>query len=65
MWSAGQNVGQILYSVVKKKEKLVFQLVFFYILHEVYIYKHEVVFEEIPEWKLKAKLARKTIFEGN
>ena len=32
---------------------------FFNILHEV------VVVIEKPEWKLKAKLARNTIFEGN
>ena len=32
-------------------------------MHEVYIYKQEVVV--IKEWKLKAKLARNTIFEGN
>ena len=38
---------------------------FFDILHEVYIYKQEVVAIEIPEWKLKAKLASNTIFEGN
>ena len=40
-------------------------LVAFDILHKVYIYKHKIVFIEIPEWKLKAKLARNTIFEGN
>ena len=40
-------------------------MVFFVILHEVYIYKHDVVFIEISEWKLKAKLARNTIFEEN
>ena len=33
-------------------------------MHEEYIYKHEVLFIEIPERKLKAKLARNTIFEG-
>ena len=38
---------------------------FFDILLKVYIYKHKVVFIEIAEWKLKAKLARNTIFEGN
>ena len=38
---------------------------FFNILHEVYIYKHEAVFIVIPEWKLKAELARNTIFEGS
>ena len=38
---------------------------FFHIQHEVYIYKQEVVVIEIPEWKLKTKLARNTISEGN
>ena len=38
---------------------------FSYFLHEVYIYKQEVVVIEIPEWKLKTKLARNTISEGN
>ena len=40
-------------------------MVFFHILHEVYIYKQKVVVIEILEWKLKTKLARNTIFEGN
>ena len=40
-------------------------MVFFHILHEVYIYKQKVVVIEIPEWKLKTKLARSTILEGN
>ena len=30
-----------------------------------YIYEQEAVVIEIPEWKLKAKIARNTIFEGN
>ena len=38
---------------------------FFNILHELYIYKHEVVSIEIPKWKLKSELARNIIFEGN
>ena len=38
---------------------------FSYILHDVCIYNQEAVVMEIPEWKLKAKLARNTIFEGN
>ena len=50
----------------KNKEKLVSYFNgFSYILHEVYICKHEIVFIEIPEWKLKAKLARNTIYEGD
>ena len=47
-----------------EKNPLVFQC-FFSILHEVYIYKQDIVVIEIPEWKLKAKLARNTILEGN
>ena len=58
----GAKLGTMLW---KNKEKLIFQCGFLDILHEVYIYKHEVVFIEISEWKLKARLARKTIFEGN
>ena len=65
MWSVAQNVGQFWYNVVKKQRKTGISMGFFYILHQVYIYKHEVVFIEIPEWKLKAKLARSSIFEGN
>ena len=34
-------------------------------LHNVHIYKQQVVVIEIPACKLKAKLARNTIFEGN
>ena len=36
---------------------------FFHILHEVYMYKQEIVVIEIPGWKLKAELATNTIFE--
>ena len=50
---------------MKKTKKLVFQWDFFHILHEVYIYKQKGRVIEIPEWKLKKKLARNTIFEGN
>ena len=35
---------------------------FFHILHEVYICKQEVVVIEKPEWKLKAELARNTVY---
>ena len=38
---------------------------FFHILHEVYIEKQKLLVIEIPEWKLKAKLARNTIFKVN
>ena len=56
----GQNLVQC-----EKQRKTGISMVFLNILHEVYIYKHEIVFIEIPEWKLKVKLARNTIFEGN
>ena len=58
-------VGQIWYNIVKKQKNPSISMFFFNILHEVYICKQEVVFIEIPKWKLKAKLARNTIFEGN
>ena len=48
-----------------EKNPLVFQCFFSDSLHEVYIYKQDIVVIEIPEWKLKAKLARNTILEGN
>ena len=60
MWSLRHNFGQIWYNVVKNQETgISVTNGVFYILHEVYI------FIEIPEWKLKAKLARNTIYEGN
>ena len=49
----------------KKKQRNWYLKWFFHILHEVYIYKQEVVAIDIPPWKLKAKLARNIIFEGN
>ena len=58
----GAKFGTMLW---KKQTKTGISMVFFVILHEVYIYKHDVVFIEISEWKLKAKLARNTIFEEN
>ena len=61
-WSLGQNLGQIRSNFVKKQRHWYFNG-FFHILHEVYIYKQEVVVIEIPDWKLKTKL--NTIFEGN
>ena len=39
---------------------------FFQILHDKeQIYNQKVVVIEIPEWKLKAKIARNTTFEEN
>ena len=57
--------GQNLVQCCEKTKKLVIQLSFSDTLHEVYIYKHILVVIEIPEWKLKAKLAWSTIFEGS
>ena len=66
MWSLGHIMGQIWSNVMKKQRKTsILMCFFFYILHEVYIYKHEILFIEKPEWKLKAKLAITSIFEGN
>ena len=62
----GVVCGPNLVQYCEKTKKTCISMFFFLnILHEVYIYKQEVVFIEIPESKLKAKLARNTIFEGN
>ena len=45
----GKDLGQIWYNVLKKQRRTGVAMVFFDILHEVYIYKHEVVFIEKPE----------------
>ena len=50
---------------MRKQRKTGISMGFFYILLEIFMHKHEVVFIEIPEWKLKAKLVGKYIFEGN
>ena len=47
--SVGQKLGQIWYNVVKKQRKTGISMGFFYILHELYVYKQEVVFIEISE----------------
>ena len=60
VWSVGPNLVQC-----EKTKKNWYFNGFFDILLKVYIYKHKVVFIEIAEWKLKAKLAWSTIFEGN
>ena len=65
MWSLGQNLGQIRSNVVKKNKETGISMGFFHILYEVYIYKEELVVTELHEWKLKAKLARDTIFKGS
>ena len=57
-------MDQIKFNFVKKKETG--QWVFFLIFCMRYTFKSKnVVVIEIPEWKLKGKLARVTIFEGN
>ena len=42
-------MGQIWYNVVKKLRKTGISMGFFDNFHEVYIYKHEVMFIEISE----------------
>ena len=59
MRSLGGNLAQIRSNVVKKQKNWHFNRGF-HVLHEVYILKQEVVGIEIPEWKLKAKVARNT-----
>ena len=49
----------------KKAKKLVFQWVFFIFCMRYTFTSKKVVVIEIPEWKLKIKLARNTIFQGN
>ena len=64
VWYLGLNLGETRSKIVNKTKKLVFQWgFFFHILREVYIYKLKVVVIEIPEWKLKTKLARNTILK--
>ena len=45
----GTKVGSNLVQYCEKRKKLVFQWGVFDILHDVYIYKHEVVVVEMPE----------------
>ena len=45
----GRNLGQIWYNVAKKHRKTGISMRFFDILHEVSIYKHEVMFIETPK----------------
>ena len=61
----GAKFGPNLVQCCEKTKKNWYFNGFFDISHEIYIYKHEVVFIEIPESKLKAKLARSTTFEEN
>ena len=62
--SKKSKVGQICPMLWENKETGI-SMGSFYILHEVYIEKQEAVVIEVPECKLKAKLARNTISEGN
>ena len=61
MWSLGQNLGQVRFNVVRKQRNWHFSGFFIFCMR----YARSRVVIEIPEWKLKAKLARNTIFEGN
>ena len=61
----GQNLGQIRPSVVRKTKKLVFQWVFFIFCMRYTFTSKKVVVIGKPDWTLKTKLARNTIFEGN
>ena len=61
----GAKCDQIRSNVVKKTPRSWYFNGFFHMLHNVYIYKQQVVVIEIPAWKVKAKLARNIIFEGN
>ena len=61
----GTKFGPNLVQCCEKTKKNWYFNEIFDILHEVSIYKHEVMFIETPKWKLKAKSARKNIFEEN
>ena len=66
MWSLGQNLGQIRSNVVKKNKETGISMGFFFIFCMRYTFaSKKVVVIEIPEWKLKTKLARNTILEGD
>ena len=58
-------MGQIRSNVVKKTRELVFQWVFFIFCMRYTFTSKKVVVIEIPEWKLKIKLARNIVFKGN
>ena len=60
--SLGHNLGQIRSNLGKKQRKCYFYGVFFIFCMS---YTFTVVVIEIPEWKLKSKLARSTIFKGD
>ena len=66
VWSLGQYLGQIRSNVVKKKQiNWYFNGVFFIFCMRYTFASKNLVVIEIPEWKLKTKLARNTIFEGD
>ena len=64
VWCLGQNLGHMVANMLwKNKENQLSQWVFFiFCMRYIFTSTKHV---EIPEWKLKAKLARNTIFEGN
>ena len=66
MWSLVQNSGQIRSNVEKKNKETGISMGLFFIFCMRYTFtSKKVLVLEKPEWKLKTKLARNTIFEGN
>ena len=61
----GANFGPNKIQCCEKTKKLALPMGFFCLLYEEYILKQEAVVTEIPDWKLKAKIARNTTFEEN
>ena len=65
MQPLGQNLGEISSNIVKKRNRY-FNGIFSYFAWGIATFtSKKVVVIEMPEWKLKTKLARNTIFEGN
>ena len=60
----GQNLDQVRSDVAKIKKTCIPMEFFSYFGWGINL-KAKIMVVEIPEWKLKAKLARNTIFEGN
>ena len=60
----GQNLGQIMSSVMKKVKKHAISLGFFHILLGDYLLKQEAVVVKPPEWKFMAIIASNAKFSG-
>ena len=58
----GQNLGQIMFSVVKKVKEQAISLGFFHILLKDYLLKQETVVVKSPEWKVMTIIARNSKF---